>query len=65
MLRRQQIPISKADIGPVTRRDVLEAMALKENDRHLGVIFSLQREGFYKMLKLKQKITISEFLMIK
>jgi len=37
MLRRQQIPISKADIGPVTRRDVLEAMALKENDRHLGV----------------------------
>jgi translation initiation factor 5B len=40
MLRRQQIPISKADIGPVTRRDVLEAMAMKENDRHLGVILS-------------------------
>ena len=40
MLRRQQIPISKADIGPVTRRDVLEAMALKENDRHLGVILA-------------------------
>ena len=40
MLRRQQIPISKADIGPVPRRDVLEAMALKENDRHLGVILA-------------------------
>ena len=40
MLRRQQIPISKADIGPVTRRDVLEAMAIKENDRHLGVILA-------------------------
>jgi len=40
MLRRQQIPISKADIGPVTRRDVLEAMAVKENDRHLGVILA-------------------------
>ncbi len=40
MLRRQQIPISKADIGPVTRRDVLEAMAMKENDRHLGVILA-------------------------
>jgi translation initiation factor 5B len=40
MLRRQQIPISKADIGPVTRRDVLEAMALKENDRHLGVVLA-------------------------
>jgi len=40
MLRRQQIPISKADIGPVTRRDVLEAMAVKENDRHLGIILA-------------------------
>ncbi len=40
MLRRQQIPISKADIGPVTHRDILEAMAMKENDRHLGVILS-------------------------
>ncbi len=40
MLRRQQIPISKADIGPVTRRDILEAMAVKENDRHLGVILA-------------------------
>jgi len=40
MLRRQQIPISKADIGPVTRRDVIEAMAMKENDRHLGVILA-------------------------
>ena len=40
MLRRQQVPISKADIGPVTRRDVLEAMAVKENDRHLGVVLA-------------------------
>ena len=40
MLRRQQIPISKADIGPVTHRDILEAMAIKENDRHLGVILA-------------------------
>ena len=40
MLRRQQIPISKADIGPVTRRDIIESMAIKENDRHLGVILA-------------------------
>ena len=40
MLRRKQVPISKADIGPVTRRDVLEAMAVKENDRHLGVVLA-------------------------
>ena len=40
MLRRKQVPISKADIGPATRRDVLEAMAVKENDRHLGVVLA-------------------------
>ena len=40
MLRRQQIPVAKADIGPVNRRDVIEAKAIKENDRHLGVILA-------------------------
>jgi len=40
MLKRQQIPISKADIGPVNRRDVMEAKAVKENDRHLGIILA-------------------------
>ena len=40
MLKRQQIPISKGDIGPVNRRDVIEAKAVKENDRHLGVILA-------------------------
>ncbi|RDJ32282.1 MAG: translation initiation factor IF-2 [Crenarchaeota archaeon] len=40
MLRRQQIPISKADIGPVNRRDIMEAKAIKENERHLGVILA-------------------------
>ncbi len=40
MLRRQQISISMADIGPVTRRDIMEAKAVKENDRHLGVILA-------------------------
>ena len=40
MLRRQNIPISLADIGPVTRRDIMEAKAVKENNRHLGVILA-------------------------
>jgi translation initiation factor 5B len=40
MLRRQQIPVAKADIGHVNRRDVMEAKAIKENDRHLGVILA-------------------------
>ena len=46
MLRRQQIPISKADIGPVTRRDVMEAKAIKEKDRHLGVVLSFNVKIF-------------------
>lgn len=40
MLKRQSVPITIADIGSVTRRDVMEALAIKENDRHLGVVIS-------------------------
>jgi len=40
MLKRSQVPVAKADIGPVTRRDVIEAKAIKEKDRHLGVILA-------------------------
>ncbi len=32
--------VSKADIGAVTKRDVAEARAIKERDRHLGVILA-------------------------
>jgi len=40
MLKRSQVPITKADIGAVSRRDVMEAKAIKEKDRHLGVILA-------------------------
>lgn len=40
MLKRQNVPIALADIGPVTRRDVVEALAVKEKDRHLGVVIA-------------------------
>jgi translation initiation factor 5B len=40
MLKQQNIPVSMADIGPVTRRDVVEALAIKEKDRHLGVVIA-------------------------
>lgn len=40
MLEQQNVPVSMADIGPVTRRDVIEALAIKESDRHLGVILA-------------------------
>ncbi len=40
MLKKQNVPIAIADIGHVTRRDVVEALAIKENDRHLGVVIA-------------------------
>ncbi len=40
MLSRAHIPVAKADIGSVTRRDIIEAKAIKENDRHLGVVLA-------------------------
>ena len=40
MLKDAGIPVAKADIGAVTRRDVVQAKAIKENDRHLGVILA-------------------------
>ena len=40
MLRRSQVPVAKADIGPVNRRDIMEAKAIKEKNRHLGVLLA-------------------------
>lgn len=38
MLKKANVPIRMADIGHITRRDVVEAAAVKENDRYLGVV---------------------------
>ena len=40
MLRRSQVPVAKADIGPVTRRDIIEAKTIKEKNRHHGIILA-------------------------
>ncbi len=40
MLNEAKIPISKADIGPVNRRDIVQAKAIKEKDRHLGIVLA-------------------------
>jgi len=40
MLKRKGIPLRLADIGPVTRKDVMEALAVKEKDRYLGVVLA-------------------------
>ena len=38
LLRKDKIPIQSADIGHITRRDVLAASAVNEKDRYIGVI---------------------------
>jgi len=38
MLKKENIPIQSADIGHITRRDVLAAHAVKDKERYLGVI---------------------------
>ncbi len=40
MLRKNNLLVRIADIGPVTRRDVVEASAVKEKDRYLGVVLA-------------------------
>jgi len=38
LLKRENIPIQSADIGPITRRDVIAASAVREKDRYVGVV---------------------------
>lgn len=38
LVKKDKIPIQSADIGNITRRDVLAASAVKEKDRYIGVI---------------------------
>jgi translation initiation factor 5B len=38
LLKKANVPVRLADIGNITRRDVVEAAAVKENDRYLGVV---------------------------
>ncbi len=38
LLKKAKVPIRLADIGHITRRDVVEAAAVKESDRYLGVV---------------------------
>jgi translation initiation factor 5B len=38
LLKKANVPIRVADIGNITRRDVIEAAAVRENDRYLGVV---------------------------
>ncbi len=38
LLRKENMPIRNADIGSITRRDIIEASAVRESDRYHGVV---------------------------
>ncbi len=38
LLKKENIPIQRADIGSITRRDVIAASAVREKDRYVGVV---------------------------
>lgn len=38
LLKKENVPIRTADIGSITRRDIVEASAVKESDRYHGVV---------------------------
>ena len=40
MLGERGIPVARADIGPVSKMDVVRASAVRERDRHLGVVLA-------------------------
>jgi translation initiation factor 5B len=40
MLKARQIPIKRADIGPVSRRDIVEASAVRKSDKYRGVVLA-------------------------
>jgi translation initiation factor 5B len=62
MLKRRQVPIKRADIGPVTRRDIVEASAVKKVDKYHGVVLAFgvkmlpdaQQEAFDSSTKVFQ-----------
>lgn len=44
LLTKNNIPIAKADIGPVTQKDLLEVKVLHEKDKKKGVLFLFNAE---------------------
>ncbi|MHB1868194.1 MAG: translation initiation factor IF-2 [Nitrososphaerales archaeon] len=60
MLKARQIPIKRADIGPVTRRDIVEASAVQKTDKYHGVVLAFsvktlpdaEREIFDSQVKI-------------
>ncbi len=60
LLKKENIPIRSADLGNITRRDILSASAVREKERYLGVVlgFSVkvledaEKEAFERKIRI-------------
>ncbi|HEV2877869.1 MAG TPA: translation initiation factor IF-2 [Nitrososphaeraceae archaeon] len=61
MLKKANVPIQKADIGHITRRDILAAAAVKEKSRYLGVVLGFNTKILEEAKREAQERTIPVF----
>ena len=65
-LRRNNIPVRQADVGPISKRDVLEASVSKEKDVTLGVILGFNvkvtKEAEQEARKAEVKIFVNNVI---
>jgi translation initiation factor 5B len=60
MLKKENIPIRSADIGQISRKDVMTASAVRDKDRYLGVVLGFnvkiledaEKESFEREVKI-------------
>ncbi len=60
LLKKENIAIRAADLGNITRRDILSASAVREKDRYLGVVLGFnvkiledaEKEAFERKIKI-------------
>ncbi len=60
-LNRKYIPVRIADVGPLTKRDVIEASIVAKSDRYLGVILLFNVKSIQEAEELAQKEGIPIF----
>jgi len=60
LLKKENIPVRSADLGNITRRDILSASVLREKDRYLGVVLGFnvkvleeaEKEAYERRIKI-------------
>lgn len=61
LLKRENIAIQRADIGTITRRDVIAASAVREKDRYVGVVLGFNVKTLEDAQKESQERNVKIF----